>query len=65
MPRVIEAVPRRERIAVCPNCGRTVAYVQNDVKSRTTRDYTGCSDTDYYVRCPATDCRKEIPVKGY
>lgn len=48
---------------VCRNCGATLQYVPKDIKSRTTRDYTGCADTDYYIQCPP--CGHEVWVKRY
>lgn len=65
MPRVIDSVPLVEKQIVCSNCGHTVAYVQNDVQSHTSRDISGCSDTDYYIVCPARRCGKDITVYPY
>lgn len=46
---------------ICSNCGSTLQYVPNDVKSRMHSDYTGCTEIVTYIECPV--CSKEIIVR--
>jgi RNase P subunit RPR2 len=48
---------------ICRNCGATLNYVPNEVKSEVHRDYGGGSDTYYFIDCPS--CTKKVSVKGY
>ncbi len=53
-----EAVKR----VTCRNCGSILEYLPRDVQSKTSRDYSGVADTDYWVDCP--ECGKRVTVKG-
>jgi hypothetical protein len=48
------------RELTCNNCGALLLVVPNDVKEYQSTDYTGCTDTSYYVDCP--DCNKNTYV---
>lgn len=65
MVTVVSTVPHPsvEKEVVCRGCGATLKYVPNDIKAHTTRDYTGCMDTDYYISCPP--CGNKVYVKRY
>jgi hypothetical protein len=45
----------------CVGCGAKLKYYKNDVRSQTTTDYTGGSDTDYTIIC--AKCGKPVNVK--
>lgn len=53
MARVIEDVPRVEKRTVCNGCGRTIAYVPNEVKRHEGTDYGGGPDGRKWIDCPA------------
>lgn len=63
MARVIEEVPIVEKRVVCPGCGSTIGYVQNDVQSRHGTDYGGGPDGMEWVDCPA--CRRRIVLRSW
>lgn len=65
MVTVVSTVPHPSVIkeAVCRNCGSALNYVPRDVQSRTYKDYSGCSDTDYFIVCPT--CDEKVFVKNY
>lgn len=65
MVTVVSTVPHPSVIkeVVCHNCGSTLNYVPRDVQSHTYKDYSGCSDTDYFIVCPA--CDEKVFVKNY
>lgn len=65
MPRVIEEVPIEEKQVRCAQCGRMIAYVENDVEERHGTDYGGGPDGMRFVRCPASDCPKPIVLKRW
>ena len=48
---------------LCKNCGCTLSYVPNDVKTRIETDYTGCKDSIQYITCPS--CSKDVTVGFY
>jgi hypothetical protein len=56
----MEPDPQVVRQTVCFNCGVTLEYVPNDIKNRVHRDYTGDSDTVYYIDCAA--CNQQVRV---
>lgn len=61
MSRIIEDAPIVEKRAVCHNgCGKTVGYVQNDVRTYKTYDHGGDCDIIEYIACPG--CGKDITV---
>lgn len=45
----------------CHNCASRLRYTFYDVNKYLHRDYTGCTDTLYYINCPA--CRHEVVVR--
>lgn len=64
MARIVEGKPPVEKEIVCNNgCGRTVAYVPNDVKSRSGTDYGGGPDGCSWVNCPG--CGKKIIIESW
>ncbi len=48
------------RIVICKNCGRKLRYAPIDVQSRVVTDYSGDSDTIYWIDCP---CKAKPNVK--
>jgi ribosomal protein S27E len=48
---------------ICRHCGVTLNYTPNDIQHRTDTDYTGGSETVYYIKCP--NCTHDISVKRY
>lgn len=65
MARVIKEAPRKEKKVVCNHCGRTIAYVQNDVMEYSGTDYGGGPDGQTWVVCPAEDCGKKIVLSSW
>lgn len=63
MPRVIEDIPPVEKRIVCIYCGRTIAYVQNDVKSVHGTDISGGPDGSEWIDCPG--CSKQIILRSW
>lgn len=65
MVNVVSTVPHPTVVkeVICRNCGSTLSYVPKDIKSRSSRDYDGGTDTDYYIGCPP--CGKSVYVKNY
>lgn len=63
--RIIDETPHESVVkkAVCRNCGVTLEYVPNDIKSRDTMDYGGTTDTLYFIDC--LKCQKQVQVKRY
>jgi len=63
--KVIKTEPDKTVVkeTICRNCGVTLQYVPNDIKEREERDYTGSSDTVYYIECPA--CAGLVTVQIY
>lgn len=53
--------PGAKRRVTCRNCSSILEYLPVDVESRTVRDYTGDSDTYYFIRCP--QCKEEVTVR--
>ncbi len=54
--------PEVEKQVVCDKCGRTLAYVPNDVKRRNGTDYSGGPDGEEWVRCP---CGKKAIISSW
>ena len=48
------------RELTCSNCAALLLVLPKDVKSYTSTDYGGETDTTYYVTCP--DCQKKTYV---
>lgn len=64
MARIIEDVPVEEKRAVCrAGCGRTVAYVPNDVQSHHGTDISGGPDGSEWINCPG--CGKRIVLRSW
>lgn len=51
MIKVIGNDPKVAKQATCRNCGAILEYMPCAVKEVTTRDISGCADTDYYIQC--------------
>lgn len=64
MVHVVSLTPPPEMLkeVVCRNCGATLQYMPNEVKSQYYRDYGGGGDTEYWIDCPP--CGKKVTVKG-
>lgn len=65
MARIVKEAPIKEKEVVCTHCGRTIAYVNNDVKEHSSSDYSGGPSGFTWVDCPATDCLKKIILKSW
>jgi hypothetical protein len=63
--RVVSDKPVKTKRQVCPKCGYELEYTGEDVKEVSSRDYTGCSDTYYYLHCPRVTCGEQISVSRY
>jgi len=64
MARVIEDIPVVEkRIVHINGCGRTIAYVPNEVREIHRTDYGGGPDGKEFIICPS--CGKEITVRAW
>lgn len=62
MIRVVSEGPVQTKEVVCPKCGYKLEYTGEDVKSHRTTDYSGDSDTFYYIVCIRPTCGFKIPV---
>lgn len=47
----------------CHRCGSILEYLLVDVKNRVHTDYSGTSETLYWIDCP--QCQSQIEVKAY
>ena len=63
--RIIEEKPDPSvvKTVICRKCGVKLEYVPIDIKSYTSRNYGGGSDTYYYIPC--LKCNNQVPVRGY
>ena len=63
--KIVDEIPHESVVkkVVCRNCGITLEYVPNDVKSRSHTDYSGTADTYYFIDC--LKCQKPVEVKKY
>lgn len=52
-----------KRKVTCRACGARLSYLKKDVKSYTSRDISGCSDTDYSITCAG--CSESVSVKAW
>lgn len=57
-----EPDPKILRHVTCRQCGSRLEYLPIDVQHRDYKDYTGVSDTYYWIDCPT--CRSQVPVGG-
>jgi len=48
---------------ICKNCGATLEYVPNDVKSYHGTDYSGGPDGQEWVDCP--NCDKKAIIRSW
>lgn len=57
MIRIIDDKPHPTvvRQVVCKNCGVTIEYTPNEIKSKNVSDYGGGSDTYHFLKCPKCD----------
>lgn len=55
--------PKIVRNAVCCECGVKVEFLPIDIKEREYMDYSGTSDTFYWVDCPK--CQNKIEVSRF
>lgn len=65
MARIVKEAPRKEKKVVCEHCGRTIAYVKNEIREYHGTDYSGGPDGQTWVVCPAEDCGKEIILSSW
>lgn len=65
MARVIKEAPIVEKQKVCEHCGRTIAYVKNDIKEYSGTDYSGGPDGMTWVDCPGDSCGKKIVLTSW
>lgn len=63
MARVVEEIPVQYKRVLCQNCGRTIEYVQAEVKSYHGTDYGGGPDGREWIVCP--HCGKDITLKSW
>jgi DNA-directed RNA polymerase subunit RPC12/RpoP len=63
MPRVIKEAPIVEKKVVCPHCGCTIGYVENDIQESHGTDISGGPDGEEYIRCPG--CSKKITLRSW
>lgn len=65
MARVLKEVPIKEKQVVCYSCGRTIAYVKNDVQEYHGTDMGGGPDGCEWIVCPGENCGKDITLKSW
>lgn len=60
--RVIDDKPHKSVVKehICQNCGATLEYTPNDVKSEVHSDYGGGSDTYKSIRCPKCNSKEFV-----
>ncbi len=63
MARVIGVDQTKFKQCTCGDCGSIIEYTINEVSRSTSTDYTGSSDTYYYITCPK--CQKWVTVYPY
>jgi hypothetical protein len=63
MPRVLKEIPIKERQIVCPHCGRTIAYVANDIHIYRGTDISG--GPNEWIICPGDKCGKDITIRSW
>jgi hypothetical protein len=63
--KIIKLKPHREvaKQIVCRECGATLEYVPNDVKSYHGTDYGGGPDGCTWVNCP--NCKKRAIIASW
>ena len=65
MARVIKEAPIKEKKTVCEHCGRTIAYVNNDIKECSGTDYGGGPSGAKWIVCPGDGCKKQILLETW
>lgn len=65
MARVLKKVKPKEKKVVCPECGYTIAYVRNDVKSYSGTDIGGGPDGREWIVCPNEECKEDITLRSW
>ncbi len=65
MARVLKEAPVVEKKVVCEHCGRTIAYVKNEVKEYHGTDISGGPDGQEWIVCPANDCGLNIILRSW
>lgn len=58
-----EPDPKVVRNATCLQCGSRLEYLPIDVQQKNHRDYSGVSDTHYWIDCPT--CHNQVTVNPY
>mgnify|MGYP001593746208 CR=1 FL=1 len=63
--KVVETKPDASVVKrkVCGNCGATLEYVPNDVRSIHGTDYSGGADGCEYITCP--NCKKRVTLRSW
>ncbi len=51
--------PKQERVT-CRSCGATLGYLFTEIKSRTYKDISQCTETEHYIECPC--CHNDVYV---
>lgn len=57
--------PVKTKSVICNKCGYELEYTGEDVKSYDKTDYTGDTDTYYYIVCPRETCGCKVLVSRY
>jgi hypothetical protein len=65
MVTVVSDKPVKTKKVICPNCGFELEYTGVDVTSYEKTDYSGDTDTYYYIVCPRPPCGKKVNVSRY
>lgn len=65
MARVVKETPVVEKKVVCEHCGRTIAYVKNDIHEYHGKDMSGGPDGMTWVNCPGSNCGKKIILTSW
>lgn len=60
---VIGKDPAQYRETTCRICASILRFVLADVQKKQVSDYTGDTDTVYYVPCPC--CSNQVSTRGY
>lgn len=63
MIRIVNKEPHKDVLkeVVCSNCGVTLEYTPNDVRTEIRKDYTGCGETYKTIDCP--NCSHQVNVR--
>lgn len=58
MVQVLQS-PVQHKVA-CPTCGALLGYTELEIKSRTYKDISQCTEIDHYIECPC--CYNDVMV---